>query len=104
ADLFLGVVDAALLADARADLPHDLLDVDAVRADGKIRHIVQPRGFAPRTPLHALSRAASPARSVRVAHSLRSFALRGRPGLSDPASTTPGCGGRGRDPGDRTIP
>ena len=29
-----------------------------------------PRGFAPRTPLHALSRAASPARSVRVAHSL----------------------------------
>src|SRR5262249_35932800 len=76
ADLFLGVVDAALLADARADLSHDLLDVDAVGADGKIRHIVQPRGFAPRTPLHALSRAASPARSVRVAHSLRSFALR----------------------------
>jgi hypothetical protein len=30
ADLFLGVVDAPLLADARADLPHDLLDVDAV--------------------------------------------------------------------------
>ena len=29
-----------------------------------------PRGFAPRTPLHALSRAASSARSVRVAHSL----------------------------------
>src|SRR4051794_22535183 len=29
-----------------------------------------PRGFAPRTPLHALSRAASPARSVRVARSL----------------------------------
>jgi len=28
-----------------------------------------------RTPLHALSRAASSARSVRVAHSLRSFAL-----------------------------
>jgi len=28
------------------------------------------RGFAPRTPLHALSRAASSARSVRVAHSL----------------------------------
>src|SRR5437660_8214772 len=27
-------------------------------------------GFAPRTPRHALSRAASPARSVRVAHSL----------------------------------
>src|SRR5262249_50446776 len=33
-----------------------------------------PRGFAPRTPLHAPSLAASPARSVRVAHSLRSFA------------------------------
>src|SRR5580765_3395210 len=28
-----------------------------------------PRGFAPRTPRHALSRAAAPARSVRVAHS-----------------------------------
>ena len=27
-----------------------------------------PRGFAPRTPLHALSRAAASARSVRVAH------------------------------------
>jgi hypothetical protein len=38
ADLFLGVVDAALLADARADLLHDLLDVEAVGADGKIRH------------------------------------------------------------------
>jgi hypothetical protein len=34
-----------------------------------------PRGFAPRTPLHALSRAASPARSVRVARSLRSLAF-----------------------------
>ena len=33
-----------------------------------------PRGFAPRTPLRALSRAASPARSVRVARSLRSLA------------------------------
>src|SRR6478672_39609 len=38
-----------------------------------------PKGFAPRTPQHALSLAASPARSVRVAHSLRSFAAsRGR--------------------------
>src|SRR6188474_3086689 len=37
--------------------------------------LLHPRGFAPRTPLHALSRAASPARSVRVAHSLRSFAM-----------------------------
>src|SRR4051812_48449096 len=32
------------------------------------------RGVAPRTPLHASSRAASPARSGRVAHSRRSFA------------------------------
>ncbi len=32
------------------------------------------RGFAPRTPLHALSRAAAPARSVRVARSRRSLA------------------------------
>ncbi len=32
-----------------------------------------PGGFAPPDPPHALSRAASPARSVRVAHSLRSF-------------------------------
>jgi len=38
---------------------------------------LHPRGFAPRTPLHALSRAASPARSVRVARSLRSLALTG---------------------------
>ena len=37
--------------------------------------LYQSRGFTPRTPLRALSRAASPARSVRVAHSLRSFAL-----------------------------
>src|SRR5262245_8366986 len=29
--------------------------------------LITPRGFAPRTPLHALSRAASPARAVRVA-------------------------------------
>jgi hypothetical protein len=29
--------------------------------------MITPSGFAPRTPLHALSRAASPARSVRVA-------------------------------------
>src|SRR5262245_14586380 len=36
----------------------------------KYRTISDPRGFAPRTPPHALSRAASPARSVRVAHSL----------------------------------
>src|SRR5439155_2376731 len=33
----------------------------------QISHRITPRGFAPRTPRHALSRAASPARSVRVA-------------------------------------
>src|SRR6185295_16658478 len=33
------------------------------------RHCSDPRGFAPRTPPHALSRAAEPARSVRVARS-----------------------------------
>src|SRR5262249_35581217 len=33
-----------------------------------------PRGFAPRTPQHAHSLAAPPARSVRVARSLRSLA------------------------------
>src|SRR5262249_60882553 len=32
-------------------------------------HLHPPRGFAPRTPLHALSLAASPARSDRVARS-----------------------------------
>ena len=43
---------------------------------------VYPRGFAPRTPPHALSRAASPARSVRVARSRRSLAsLERAPGL-----------------------
>src|SRR5262245_39748704 len=35
---------------------------------------IYPRGFAPRTPLHALSLAASPARSDRVARSRRSLA------------------------------
>ena len=37
-DLLLGVVHAALLADAGADLLHDLLDVDRVGADVEIRH------------------------------------------------------------------
>jgi hypothetical protein len=32
--------------------------------------VLTPRGFAPRTPPHALSRAAASARSARVAHSL----------------------------------
>src|SRR3954451_25392707 len=42
---------------------------------------VSPRGFAPRTPRHALSLAASPARSARVARSRGSLAtpLRLRP-------------------------
>ena len=38
ADLLLGVVGAALLADAGADLLHDLLDVDRVGAHVEIRH------------------------------------------------------------------
>ena len=38
AELRLGVIDAALLADARADLLHDLLDVDRVGADGEFSH------------------------------------------------------------------
>ena len=38
ADLLLGVVDAALLADARPDLLHDLLDVDRIGADVEIGH------------------------------------------------------------------
>src|SRR5262249_49483020 len=58
---------------------------DSVRTatNDRIRTFRDPRGFAPRTPLHALSRAASPARSVPVAHSLRSFAS------SSPASEFP---------------
>jgi 3-oxoadipate enol-lactonase len=36
-------------------------------ADFLLAHLYDPRGFAPRTPQHALSLAASPARSVRVA-------------------------------------
>ena len=39
ANLLLGVVDAALLADAAADLFHDLLDVDGVGTDVEIGHI-----------------------------------------------------------------
>src|SRR5262249_54942048 len=41
---------------------------------GSGRLISHPRGFAPRTPPHALSLAASPARSVRVARSRCSLA------------------------------
>ena len=52
---------------------HVFHDVDL---DGLIGlHVISNRGASPRrTPLHALSRAASPARSVRVAHSRRSLA------------------------------
>src|SRR5262249_55198250 len=39
ADLLFRIVDAALLANARADLLHDLLDVYAVGADIQIRTI-----------------------------------------------------------------
>ena len=40
----------------------------AARVFERVRGLFSyPRGFAPRTPLHALSRAASPARSDRVA-------------------------------------
>ena len=42
--------------------------------DRHLRHHRYPKGFAPRTPPHALSRAASPARSVRVARSRCSLA------------------------------
>src|SRR4051812_29191044 len=44
ADLFLRVIDAAFLADARAYLAHDLLDVDIVGANGKISHGVLGKG------------------------------------------------------------
>jgi hypothetical protein len=48
-----------------------------VRTKALVERLFQPfpRGFAPRTPRHALSRAASPARSDRVARSPRSLAL-----------------------------
>src|SRR5262245_50203251 len=50
-----------------------------------------PRGFAPRTPLHALSRAASPARSVRVG----SFAGAHSPAVArDMARRAPAPGAR----------
>ena len=62
ADLFLGVVHAALLADARADLPHDLLDVDVVGANGKIRHESSLSGIP-------CDRRRAPARALRVRNS-----------------------------------
>jgi len=37
-DLLLGIIDAALFADAGADLLHDLLDLDRVGAHVEIRH------------------------------------------------------------------
>ena len=55
----------------------DLGDVAAAdNSPANLLHLYHlPRGFAPRTPLHTLSLAASPARSGRVARSLRSLAL-----------------------------
>src|SRR5262245_19346812 len=50
-----------------ASAESDATGVEASIAMNSRRCIFYPRGFAPRTPLHALSRAASPARSVRVA-------------------------------------
>ena len=43
--------------------------------DRALGHQFYPRGFAPRTPLHATSRTASPARSGRVARSPCSLAV-----------------------------
>src|SRR4051812_17089773 len=40
----------------------------------QVYRLITPRGFAPRTPRHALSRAASSARSVPVGSLARSFA------------------------------
>src|SRR6185312_7239814 len=77
--------------------------------------ISYPRGFAPRTPPHALSRAASPARSFRVARSPRSLARQrravyetassrlrlGREGLGDDAALN--LAGRGAWDGGRDV-
>jgi hypothetical protein len=38
AELGLGVIGATLLTDARANLPHDLLDIDRVGTNGKFSH------------------------------------------------------------------
>jgi hypothetical protein len=38
ANLLLGIVHPALLSNARADLLHDLLDVDRIGADVEVRH------------------------------------------------------------------
>ena len=88
------------------------------------------RGFAPRTPLHALSLAASPAHSDRVARSLRSLAIAGaspqeeepslpaaprflygfsrRPAAGWPHRARPGSGActaaSSRDPDGRRVP
>ena len=37
-NLFFGIVSAALVADARPDLAHDLLDVDVVGTHGEVSH------------------------------------------------------------------
>ena len=54
-DFFFRVIDAALLTDAGADLPHDLLDVDVVGANMKVGHFF----FFPRCAVRV-------ARCVRV--------------------------------------
>jgi len=41
AELLLGIVHAALLADARADLLHDLFDVDRIGANVEVGHKVR---------------------------------------------------------------
>src|SRR5262249_36395447 len=54
---------------ATSSLPHPF-PPGRFRPDRSVpSHLHPPRGFAPRTPLHALSLAASPARSDRVARS-----------------------------------
>src|SRR5204863_7704923 len=60
-----------------------------------LRFIIIPRGFAPRTPLHALSRAASPPRSVRVARfaALARVCLYYSAGLRPSDSPTPSLAG-----------
>src|SRR5436190_15329010 len=59
--------------------------------------IVLSRGFAPRTPLHALSLAASPARSDRVA---RSLSLARRPSRDHLHAAHPSFEDRCRDDDD----
>ena len=75
AHLYLGLYFEAIGMKPRALEHITIAAADRFARAGGYMHMVarvhlRARGFAPRTPLHALSRAASPARSVRVAHSL----------------------------------